>query len=61
MLDTLCRIPATFVVVLDVFCLQVKFMVDVPANSHDGDQIRVPGMGNAGTNGSATGDFYRKY
>ena len=34
-----------------------EIMVDVPANSHDGDQIRVPGMGNAGTNGSATGDF----
>ncbi len=34
-----------------------ELVVEVPANSHDGDEIRVPGMGNAGTNGQASGDF----
>ena len=34
-----------------------EVVVDVPAGSHDGDEVRVPGMGNAGTNGSSTGDF----
>lgn len=34
-----------------------EVIVDVPAGSHDGDEIRVAGMGNAGTNGSTTGDF----
>ena len=34
-----------------------EIVVDVPAGSHDGDEVRVPGMGNAGTNGSSTGDF----
>ncbi len=30
---------------------------EVPAGSHDGDEVRVPGRGNAGTNGRAAGDF----
>lgn len=34
-----------------------EVVVDVPAGMHDGDEIRVPGMGNAGTNGSEAGDF----
>lgn len=34
-----------------------EVVVDIPAGSHDGDTVRVPGMGNAGTNGSSTGDF----
>ena len=34
-----------------------EVVVDVPAGSHDGDEVRVPGMGNAGTNGSSAGDF----
>lgn len=34
-----------------------EVVVKVPAGSHDGDLIRVKGMGNAGTNGSAAGDF----
>lgn len=34
-----------------------EVVVDVPAHSHDGDEIRVKGMGNAGTNGSEAGDF----
>ena len=34
-----------------------EVVVDVPANSHDGDEIRVTGKGNAGTNGSESGDF----
>lgn len=34
-----------------------ELTIDIPANSHDGDQIRMKGKGNAGTNGSATGDF----
>ncbi len=34
-----------------------EVMVDVPAGSHDGDEVRVAGMGNAGTNGSSAGDF----
>ena len=32
-------------------------MVDNPAGSHDGDEVRVRGMGNAGTNGKESGDF----
>ncbi len=31
--------------------------IDIPANSHDGDIIRLAGKGNAGTNGSSAGDF----
>ena len=34
-----------------------EVVVDVPAGSHDGDEVRVAGMGNAGTNGSEAGDF----
>lgn len=34
-----------------------EVVVEVPADSHDGDEVRVPGMGNAGTNGEAAGDF----
>ena len=34
-----------------------EVVVDVPAGSHDGDVVRIKGMGNAGTNGSASGDF----
>ncbi len=34
-----------------------EVVVDVPAGAHDGDEVRVAGMGNAGTNGSSTGDF----
>lgn len=34
-----------------------EVVVEVPAGSHDGDEVRVSGMGNAGTNGSTTGDF----
>ncbi|MBE6469578.1 MAG: molecular chaperone DnaJ [Coriobacteriaceae bacterium] len=32
-------------------------VVSFPADSHDGDQVRVRGMGHAGTNGAATGDL----
>lgn len=34
-----------------------EVVVDVPAGSHDGDEVRLTGMGNAGTNGSSSGDF----
>lgn len=34
-----------------------EVIVDVPAGSHDGTTVRIAGMGNAGTNGSHTGDF----
>lgn len=34
-----------------------EVVVDIPAGSHDGDEVRVKGMGNAGTNGEASGDF----
>lgn len=34
-----------------------EVVVDIPAGSHDGDEVRVAGMGNAGTNGSSAGDF----
>lgn len=34
-----------------------EVVVDVPAGSHDGDVIRIKGMGNAGTNGMPAGDF----
>lgn len=34
-----------------------EVVVDIPAGSHDGDTVRVSGMGNAGTNGSTSGDF----
>ena len=34
-----------------------EIVVEIPAGSHDGDEIRFEGKGNAGTNGSAAGDF----
>jgi molecular chaperone DnaJ len=34
-----------------------EVVVDIPAGSHDGDEVRVSGMGNAGTNGRESGDF----
>lgn len=34
-----------------------EVVVQIPPDSHDGDEVRVPGMGNAGTNGSSSGDF----
>ncbi len=34
-----------------------ELVVDIPAGSHDGDEVRVEGKGNAGTNGSSAGDF----
>ena len=34
-----------------------ELVVEIPAGSHDGDEIRIKGKGNAGTNGEATGDF----
>lgn len=34
-----------------------EIVIDIPAHSHDGDEVRVPNMGNAGTNGESTGDF----
>ncbi len=34
-----------------------ELVVEVPENSHDGDEVRVAGMGNAGTNGREYGDF----
>ena len=34
-----------------------EVVVDIPADSHDGDEIRKEGMGNAGTNGRESGDF----
>ena len=34
-----------------------EIVIDVPADSHDGTEVRVEGMGNAGTNGREAGDF----
>lgn len=34
-----------------------ELMVDVPAHSHDGDEIKIAGKGHAGTNGRAAGDL----
>lgn len=34
-----------------------EIVVDIPAHAHDGDEIRLENKGNAGTNGSKTGDF----
>lgn len=34
-----------------------EIVVDIPAGAHDGTEVRVAGMGNAGTNGEASGDF----
>ncbi|MGI6229594.1 MAG: DnaJ domain-containing protein [Tractidigestivibacter sp.] len=38
-----------------------EVVVEVPANSHDGDEVRVKGKGNAGTNGSASGDLVCRF
>ena len=34
-----------------------EVVIEIPAGSHDGDTVRVSGMGNAGTNGKESGDF----
>lgn len=34
-----------------------EISVEIPPNSHDGDEVVIKGQGNAGTNGSAAGDF----
>ena len=34
-----------------------EVVVMIPPKSHDGDEVRIKGMGNAGTNGEASGDF----
>jgi len=34
-----------------------EVVVDIPAGSYDGSEVRIEGMGNAGTNGEAAGDF----
>ena len=34
-----------------------EITVDIPAGSHDGDEVRVEERGNAGTNGSSSGAF----
>lgn len=34
-----------------------EVVIEIPADSHDGDEVRVSGMGNAGTNGRESGDF----
>lgn len=34
-----------------------EIVIDIPAGSHDGDIVRMEGMGNAGTNAEAAGDF----
>ncbi len=37
-----------------------EVVIDIPADSHDGDEVRIAGAGNAGTNGEASGDFVCK-
>lgn len=37
-----------------------EVVIDIPAHVHDGDTVRVSGMGNAGTNGQSSGDFVCK-
>lgn len=37
-----------------------SFIARVPAGIHDGQSIRIPGKGRAGTNGGAAGDLYLK-
>ena len=32
-------------------------VIEFPANTHDGDEVRVAGMGHAGTNGAESGDL----
>lgn len=34
-----------------------EIVIEIPAHSHDGDEVRIEGRGNAGTNGEAAGDF----
>ena len=34
-----------------------EILVTIPADSHDGDVVRLASKGNAGTNGQAAGDF----
>lgn len=34
-----------------------EIVITIPEHSHDGDEVRVEGMGNAGTNGREAGDF----
>lgn len=34
-----------------------ELVIDIPEDSHDGDEVRIEGMGNAGTNGREAGDF----
>lgn len=34
-----------------------ELRVDIPKGSHDGSEVRIASMGNAGTNGEAAGDF----
>ena len=34
-----------------------EVVVNIPEGTHDGDTVRVGGMGNAGTNGQSAGDF----
>lgn len=34
-----------------------EVVVTIPPHVHDGDEVRIEGMGNAGTNGSTAGDF----
>lgn len=36
---------------------QDEIVVGIPAGSHDGDELRFQGKGNAGSNGEASGDF----
>lgn len=37
-----------------------EIVIDIPAGVHDGESIRMEGMGNAGTNNSPAGDFVLK-
>ncbi len=37
-----------------------EVVIDIPAGTHDGDVVRIAGMGNAGTNGKTAGDFVCK-
>ena len=37
-----------------------EVVIDIPPESHDGDEVRIAGAGNAGTNGEASGDFVCK-
>lgn len=37
--------------------IKAETVVEFPAGTHDGDTVRMKGMGNAGTNGAASGDL----